>query len=361
MPTLPIQARRDALRLPGVRPGWLCAYDVPVVLSVAVALLVGALTGVALFVPRPWMLPNLARSVVFLLAAFTLLGAARVTWMRFNHGRLRPLTRRIALARHLGPRSAWAAVRFAIAFELVALVSTTLIQRLPVLRPLPHKPRLPRVFDADVLHVETLLHLGVNPGAWLASLPVPSLVVRLLDALAAHWLIVVGLIVAYALTCSHHARAARFLATLLLVMLLCPLIALALPTTGPFLVRQDLLPAAGMTLAHEMQQARFHHWVMHLFPLRDGAMIFGFGLMGFPSLPAAALSACVLFTWRMWRPVRYVTLAAALLSVLGLLMAGWAYALSVYAGVALAAVAWLVVAVAHRRWGRPTKLRDAVD
>ncbi|NBC11187.1 MAG: hypothetical protein GVY24_05545, partial [Planctomycetes bacterium] len=54
MPTLSIQARRDALRLPGVRPGLLCAYDLPVVLSVAVALLVGAITGVVLFVPQPW-------------------------------------------------------------------------------------------------------------------------------------------------------------------------------------------------------------------------------------------------------------------------------------------------------------------
>ncbi len=361
MPTLSIQARRDALRLPGVRPGVLCAYDVSVALALAAAITLSLATGVALCVPQVWMLPNLLRVVVFLFAAFAALGIARVGWMRFRHARLHPLTRRIALARHLGPRSAWAAVRFALAFELVSLVSTTLTQRLPVLRTMPHKPSLPRVFDESLLRVETMLHLGLHPTRWLASLPWPGFAAEALDVLGAFWLIAVGLIVAYALTCSHHARAGRFLATLLAVWVLCPLVAVALPTTGPFLVHQNVFPASGMPLAHEMQQARFHHWVMHLFPQRDGAMIFGFGLMGFPSLPAAALTTCVLFTWRVWRPVRYLTLATALMILLGILIAGWTYAVGVYAGVLLAVLAWLVAGGLQRRFGRPTKLRDAVD
>jgi len=340
-----------------VRRGWLEPYDAVLAGALLVAAVITAATGRPLLAPQAWLGPNILLSFGFLAGCFLLLFVARMANLRLRHHRLPGLTLRVAVARHFGLHTLGRALRFAVAFELVRLPATVLVQRIPALRALPHRPHLPQVFDEPVLGAQRLMHGGFDPQAALASVPWPAWFAEAMDYTAVAWLAVPGLVVAYALSCSHRLRTKRLLVSLPAVWMLCPLVALALPTTGPFLVQQGAYPAAGMHITDAAQFHRFIHWNMELFPQRGGAVHFGYGLMGLPCLPAAALVVCLLFTRQTAAMVFRATLAMSLVVLLAMLLAGWHYLIGIYAAAALAAAVWWASGVFLKRIGHGREYR----
>ncbi len=359
MRTVTIQARPVLPRL-HARRGLLEPYDLVLIAGGLVALAVGVLSGYPLIEPQAWMLPNIALSAGFFAVCLVLLLSCCLVVMRVRHQRLPANALRVAIARYLQAPTLLRALRFAVVFELVRLPATTLTQRLPWFRAMPHRPDLPQVFDSQVLWFEKLIHFGWDIPVSLASLNWPGWMTGVMDQVAMHWLILPGVMVVYALTSSHRAQADRFLVALLAVWLACPLVALVLPTTGPFLMQQEVFSSQGMTATHQTQQAMFHHWVEHLFPQRDGALVFGYGLMGFPSLPAAAVGVCIMFGWRASRPARHLVTVGAAIVVLSTLIAGWHHTVGVYAGALLAVGAWWCAGllIQHTSGARPSHPDD---
>jgi len=340
-----------------VRSGWLEPYDAVLLVTWAVAAVIGVASGRSLLAPQTWLLPNILLSFGFFAGCFVLLFLARMANLRLRHHRMPLLALRVGVARHFGLHTLGRALRYAVAFELIRLPATMLVQRIPALRALPHRPHLPQVFDEPVLIAQRFMHGGFDPQAWLASVSWPGWFTEAMDFTYVGWLVVPGLIVAYALSCSHRQRAKRLLVSLLAVWMLCPLIALALPTTGPFLVQQDTYPAAGMILTEAGQFHRFMHWNIELFPQRGGAVVFGYGLMGFPCLPAAALGVCVMFSRHTAPMVFRVTLGLSVFVLLAVTLAGSYYLVGIYAGLALAGAVWWSSGVFLKRFGHGREYR----
>jgi hypothetical protein len=250
-----------------------------------------------------------------------------------RRGRRRGLARLRALLR---PRSLADLARFLVATALASYAYSWLKMALPLLRP-------DVLFDPALFRLETLLHLGVNPGRFLQSLfPYPALW-RVLDGYygAFAWTVMGGL--AWFATALSIRDRARFAAGFSLLWILGSWSYYAVPSLGPcFVLKDDYTDVrAAMPEQSATMDLLFAHYgrVRTLHRRPEGTDLSPYlGVAAMPSLHVGAQAFFMLFARR--RSRRLFALFAVLTAVTFFtsVVSGWHYAIDGYAGLLLAAL-----------------------
>lgn len=271
------------------------------------------------------------RSFVFFAAPVLLGGIVLRALLAARRGWRRGAVR---LRASLRPRVLFDLIRLLAALTLTSYVYSWLKLALPLLRP-------DVLYDQELFRLETILHLGVNPGRLLQGLfPSPSLW-RVLDVFYGSFMLTVIAGVGWFGTVLSTRERARFAAGFTILWLAGSWFYLAVPALGPcFVLKEDYtdvraaMPAQSATMdllfAHYGRVRAFHRHA-------GGTDLSPYlGIAAMPSLHVAAQAFFALFARRRSRAVFLLYAAATLVTMFSAVVSGWHYAIDAYAGLLLA-------------------------
>jgi hypothetical protein len=260
--------------------------------------------------------------------------AARRGWRR-GSARLRALV--------LKPRSLADLVRFLVFMALTSYVYSWLKVALPLLRP-------GTLFDQELYRVETVLHLGVNPGRFLQGLFPYASLWRLLDRYYAVFIFtVIAGVGWFAATLSIRDRA-RFAAGFSLLWILGSWFYVAVPSLGPcYVLKDDYTEVrASMPAQSATMDLLFAHYgrVISLHRRSEGVDVSPYlGIAAMPSLHVGAQAFLMLFARKRSQAVFLLFGALTAVTFFTAVLSGWHYAIDGYAALVLA---WIAFAAGNR-------------
>ncbi|MFH1176360.1 MAG: phosphatase PAP2 family protein [Acidobacteriota bacterium] len=209
----------------------------------------------------------------------------------------------------------------------------------------------PRVWDRQLAALDVRLHLGIDPAEFLTTLFAQKQFLRALDLLySGLYFSLLVVYVALLLTLLPARRRLAFTAAFALLWVLGSALYLALPSWGPVFVTPETFAAtlAHMPLTVSVQQILYGE-ISSLVsnPLAPRLIRYGC-VAAFPSLHVAVFA---LFTFASRGVSRRLSLATAgilVLMVLGSVITGYHYLVDAWAGIALAALVWLLARWVYR-------------
>ena len=260
--------------------------------------------------------------------------AARRGWRR-GRARLHALL--------LRPRSLADLVRFLFFMTLTSYVYSWLKVALPLLRP-------GTLYDQELYRIETVLHLGVNPGLLLQGLFPYASLWRLLDAYYAAFIFtVIAGVGWFAATLSIRDRA-RFAAGFTLLWVLGSWLYVAVPSLGPcYVLKDDYTEVrASMPSQSATMDLLFAHYgrVLSLHRRREGVDVSPYlGIAAMPSLHVGAQAFLMLFARKRSQVVFLLYAALTAVTFFTAVVSGWHYAIDGYAALLLA---WFALRAGNR-------------
>ena len=335
---------------PGGFPWTLRPHFVVLLATLAAAVLLTALTGIPILPFRPWAIIHATWLTKMMLCGVGLLCLSRILW---RAARRRPITRRrlrAILRRHVGRTTLANALCFILTIETVLTAMTTLKQAIPFINR--------RLYDAVLVDLERLLHLGLNPAWLLARADLPAWWATLLDLTYYAWFAAMPLSLSYFLTHRDRRKREHMFAAFAGIFIVGVLWGLALPSHGPCYVDPASFPAPGMLLCGFTQNwlAERCAALTEITVVGSGGLTFGSGMMALPSLHVAVCVLYVVFFWREGPWLRLAAIVFALLIFLGSIQSGWHYALDGYGAVALVAFVVRLTAPLTRSWASFTRV-----
>lgn len=312
---------------------WVCRYDYVLVGSVALTLLLWAVTGIPLTPLRPWIPQTLRNNALLMVVCLTLLAGAHLVRHVAHYRRVQRRSVFSIAARYLGRTTLFHTARYIIFLSLVLTVYSSIKQAIPLINPAR--------WDARLISFETWLHGGWNPAWELSHVAWPAWWLILLDYAYYLWFPVMPLVGALFLAHRDRNRREHYLAAFMLLWVGAVLISLFVPSHGPCYVDHGRFPPHEMVMCRVTQDWLWQNYVAleEISLLGNGGMVFGCGLVALPSLHVAICCLYAIFLWREHKLLRWLAVGYAALIFLGSVQSGWHYAIDGYAGLLLAALA----------------------
>ena len=219
----------------------------------------------------------------------------------------------------------------------------------------------PRVWDRQLDRLDTALHLGVSPSAFLPVLLHNPALLHVVDLVySVLYFLVLVTYTAVLLGLLPTRRKLAFIAAFLLVWILGMALYLALPSWGPAFVFPerfaDVLPFMPNTAT--VQGALFEE-IRSLVSNPTGFRVLRFGCVAaFPSLHVAVVALLALASRAVSRRWFRVNVALVLVMVIGSVITGYHYLVDSYAGVLLAGASWWA---GRAIYDRPERQEPEID
>ncbi len=327
---------RNAIGMVSPVSSWVQTHEYVALITVIVALLMWAATGIPLLPVRPWL------AVFWPAISYQMFGALGVLFVwrflaRFRRrGRMPVMQVRAVVSRHFGVRRLSCMARYMLSLGVVMTVQTSIKQAIPF----ANNAR----YDAALIRIEEWLHFGFNPAWDLTATRVPAWWAIAMDVSYYIWFPLLAVVPAYFLTHRNRKKRDHYLAAFLGIWVVGVLLGMCFPSHGPCYVAPGRFPGPDMPFSDVTQR-----WLAERFSdtnaiglVGDGGMTFGCGLMALPSLHVTVCVLYVIFMWGEARWMRWASIAYALMVFLGSLYSGWHYAIDGYVGALIAvAVTWM--------------------
>ena len=203
-----------------------------------------------------------------------------------------------------------------------------------------------RLWDQELWHLDTLLHLGFSPSLFLVELTQGTLLAGFLDTWYGFWLPSVSLAIAFFCAMPGARIRRRFVLSCVLIWTAGAWTYVAIPALGPIYsqheVFQGIVPQLPKADAgHRMLWDNYQTVVAgrsgglrQFNPTR--------GIAALPSLHVGAHWLLMLWCRRFARPLFLPALVGTLLTFLGSIVTGWHYAIDGYVGIALAQLSYWI-------------------
>ncbi|MBN1864878.1 MAG: phosphatase PAP2 family protein [Victivallales bacterium] len=200
------------------------------------------------------------------------------------------------------------------------------------------------LFDDDLLLLDKILHLGVNPNTFLASLLGHDIVAGLVDTAYFSWYLVKPVIVAYFAILPGARMHIRFFTAYLAIWMIGGLFAVLLPSLGPIYTHPEWFEPLRIPIARHLQETLYEHYQEALCNPGVCKVFIYEGIAAFPSLHVGVVALFAFFILEINRRLGYAMFAYLAVIQTGSVLLGWHYALDGYFTIFLACMLYRVSA-----------------
>lgn len=212
--------------------------------------------------------------------------------------------------------------------KLVILIYCCIKQAIPSINP--------KLFDSELLRIDRIIHLGLNPNTATAAMLGNYYVSGVMDIVYVSWYLLKPMVIAYFAIVPDGAAHRRFFMSYFAMWMACGLCAVLLPSLGPVYTHPEWFGELHMPIARNLQATLHSDYLKALAdPEKYRAVIFE-GIAAFPSLHVGIVALFAFFISSQSRKLGFAMFAYLVLIQFGSVLLGWHYALDGYFTIAMA-------------------------
>jgi hypothetical protein len=258
-----------------------------------------------------------------------------------------PLWRERFRREHLTVQRAWDVFRVLVLLKLLLVIYCNIKQAIPRIQP--------RLFDDELLRIDTALHFGVNPMLWAVHALGASSVVRTIDVLYVAWFTLKAPMIVAFLFARDRWLSARFFGACFTLWVAGALLAALIPSLGPVYTHPEWFDSLDKPMATHLQSELWtHDRAIRASPEEFRPYLFQ-GIAAFPSLHVGVAALFAFFLRRLNRRASIAMWSYTAIIEVGSVLLGWHYAIDGYFGILMAAILYVL----FTRVRNPTSARAA--
>lgn len=226
--------------------------------------------------------------------------------------------------------------------KIVNLVKVVFLLKITLLIYCNIKQAIPfineNLYDQQLLFVDKIIHLGINPNLLAVNLLGNSVSTRVFDLIYISWYMLKPLVLVYFAIIPAQRVHIRFFTSYFAMWIFGGLFAVLIPSLGPifFFPEREWFSDLHMPFARGLQQTLWKHYQLALtFPEKYRVFIYE-GIAAFPSLHVGIVALFAVFIWKVNRKAGIVMWIYVGLIQIGSVLLGWHYAIDGYFTIALA-------------------------
>ena len=200
----------------------------------------------------------------------------------------------------------------------------------------------PRLFDPQLLFIDKVVHLGINPNKLTVSLLGNAFFSRSIDLIYISWYLLKPLVLVYFSVIPEQRLHIRFFTSYFAMWISGGLFAVLIPSLGPIYTDSQWFAGVHMPFARGLQQMLWNHYeAASASPGKYKVFIYE-GIAAFPSLHVGIVALFAVFIWQISRKAGMAMWIYVAFIQVGSVLLGWHYAIDGYFTIGLAFVLyWL--------------------